>query len=177
MKNLLAGSCVVAIVLSAGCATKLVEPAVVPVVSSMPATIEGEKPLTAVGKVMSRTNARQEHTLLLKAGETAEYRVKVDTESSCTLRVRYSNDDPGKCDDLVLVIDGRRVGGFHSQNTRKDGMQPGEGWNEFVESQSIEIGSLTAGEHMIGLLVDDCDAFGIEIDRVTIVQAGSKGAN
>lgn len=146
------------------------------VATVMPVTIEGEAPVKAIGEVMQRTNARRGHALLLKCGESAEYLAKVDAEGSYTLRVQYSNDDEGKGDDVVVMLDGSRVGMFHSQNTRKEGTKAGDGWNEFAESTEIKLGNLSAGEHTIGLLVDDGDAFGIEIDRLTIVQAESGSA-
>lgn len=167
MKFILAGGCACAAVV-AGCATQVAKPVAVPVLSSEPVGIERETPLATVGQVMSRTNAKREHTLLLQAGETAEYRVKVDAEGTYRLRVRYSNDDPGKCDDVVVKVDGRHMKPFHSQNTRTGGMQPGDGWNAFVESPDVPLGLLTAGEHTIAVLIDDADAFGIELDRLTI---------
>lgn len=146
------------------------------VATAMPVTIEGEVPVKAIGEVMQRTNARRGHALLLKCGESAEYLAKIDAEASYTLRVQYSNDDEGKCDDVVIMADGVRVGTFHSQNTHKEGTKGGDGWNEFAESPDVKLGILSAGEHAISLLVDDGDAFGIEIDRLTIVQAGDKGS-
>lgn len=143
---------------------------------AMPVTIEGEAPVKAIGEVMQRTNARRGHALLLKCGERAEYFAKVDAEGSYALRVQYSNDDEGKGDDIVVMLEGSRAGTFHSQNTRKEGTKAGDGWNEFVESPDMKLGILSAGEHTISLLVDDGDAFGIEIDRLTVVQAESQSS-
>lgn len=148
----------------------------VPKPSIIPGTIEGENPRNAVGKVMSRTNAKREHSLLLKYGAAAEYSANYGADGTYVLQVRYSNDDAGKCDDIIVMVGGMPVGKFHSKNTRKEGSRAGDGWNEFIESPEITLGNLAAGEHTIGLLVDDGDAFGIEIDRLTIVQAGDKGA-
>lgn len=172
MKIHLSMECAFVILLLVGCVNtpSLSEP------SMIPGSIEGERPRNAVGKVMSRTKAKREHTLLLKYGAAAEYSANIDVDGSYVLQVRYSNDDAGKCDDIIVLVDGKLSGKFHSLNTRKEGTKAGDGWNEFAESPDIDLGTLSAGEHAISLLVDDGDAFGIEIDRLTIVQAESKGA-
>lgn len=172
MKMNLAMGCALGMIIMAGCMN--LQPMSESVI--IPGTIEGEHPARAAGKVKSRTNARREHTLLIKYGEMAEYTAIVGADGPYLLQIRYSNDDAGKCDDVVVMLDGSRVGMFHSQNTRKEGTKAGDGWNEFAESTEIKLGNLSAGEHTIGLLVDDGDAFGIEIDRLTIVQAESGSA-
>jgi len=135
-------------------------------------TIEGEKPTNVVGTVMSRTNAKRGHTLLLKAEDTAKYHAMIDANGPYSLTVRYSNDDAGKCDEVNIKLDGQSVSNFHfrSVNTRKADQKLGDGWNEFTNSPPIHLGTVTAGYHTIEVFIDDDDGFGIEIDRLTIVR-------
>lgn len=124
-------------------------------------------------KVRSRTNARRQETLWLQRGEETSFPAAIETEGDYLIRIFYSNDDEGRCDDVLVKVDGRRKAKFHTENTRKPGMKGGEGWNEFAVSKDIPVGHLSNGIHTVTVLIDDGDAFGVEIDRLDFILKAS----
>jgi len=137
------------------------------VTSELPASVEGEACRRQEGKTSLRKDAKHGKTLLLKAGQQAEYLIQLEEAGDYALVVRYGNDDSDRGDDLIVIANGRRVAAFHANNTRRDNQKPGEGWNEFAESDALILKGLPAGENTIALYIDDADAFGVEIDRLT----------
>jgi len=130
--------------------------------------IEGEHAVKTDGEMKNRQGAKKDDALLLKRDQSAEYAFAVSADGVFTVCVRYSNDDTGKGDDLAVLVDGELVTTIETENTRSDGMGPGEGWNIFIMSSELPIGQLAAGVHRLVLRVDDDDGFGVEVDRLTI---------
>ncbi len=149
-------------------------PEPVAVQAGLPLSIEGENPVSEVGIVRNRAAARRGKTLWLRAGQQAEYRVRVDTAGSYALALHYSNDagssiSEGRADFLIVSVNGTAMPPpIVTVNTRPPGAEAGAGWNEFVTSDWVRLGKLNPGIHTIALLVDDADDFGVEIDRIEI---------
>lgn len=127
-----------------------------------------DAPLGTGGPSIARSNASGSHVWHLDVGEEASYVIPVAVTSNYTLVVRYSNDDVGVGDEVKVLVEGRVVGTFHTQDTRNGGCT-GCGWNVFVDSSTLPLGTLPAGQRTITLRLETTDGFGVDIDRLTLL--------
>ena len=116
------------------------------------------------GQVQPRSNAWEERTIWLRAGEsrTLDF-FKLSGVQANTL-VRYSNDSAGPGETVTVSLDGIAIGTFVAEDTG-DG---GHGWNVFLMSPALPTPDLTYGQHTLTLSVAGGDGYGVEIDAVAV---------
>ena len=91
-----------------------------------------------------RTMAGDNSTLRLERGIVASYKIRIPEGKRYELIVRYSNDDTGIGDDVLISFNNDFVF-FHSINTREEGEPPGSGWSNFTETEPLHLGLLEKG--------------------------------
>lgn len=134
-------------------------------------SIEGENHIGVSGTNINRTAASgalagKGFAHLLLPGETVEYNAVIESPGAYVLRVRYSNDDAGPGDDVLVKVGGKRKARFHAVNTRGPEIKLGDGWNVFTNSTDMAIGQLEQGENTVALILENSDGYGVEIDRL-----------
>ena len=134
-------------------------------------SIEGENHIGVSGTNINRTAASgavagMGFAHLLLPGETVEYNAVIESPGAYVLRVRYSNDDAGPGDDVLVKVNGKRKARFHAVNTRGPKTKLGDGWNVFTNSPDMAIGQLEQGENTVALILENSDGYGVEIDRL-----------
>lgn len=133
--------------------------------SSITILLEGEDG-SGDGKIMPRSNASNQKTVWLHAGESRLLSFQLAASACYMLSVRYSND--GGSDQVEVSMDGVSVGQFTTQHTRPSGGQPGSGWNNFFSIGPIGSVDLPPGPYNITVSVTQADFYGVEIDVVTL---------
>ena len=133
--------------------------------------IEGENHIGVSGTNINRSAASgalagMGYAHLLLPGETAEYNAAIESPGTYALRVRYSNDDAGPGDDVLVKVNGKRKARFHAVNTRGPETKLGDGWNVFTHSPDMVIGQLREGDNALSLVLENSDGYGVEIDRL-----------
>ena len=134
-------------------------------------SIEGENHMGLSGTNINRSAASgalagMGYAHLLLPGETAEYNAAIESTGNYALRVRYSNDDAGPGDDVLVKVNGKRKARFHAANTRGPETKLGDGWNVFTQSPDMAIGRLGEGINAVSLILENSDGYGVEIDRL-----------
>lgn len=108
---------------------------------------EGENG-TGAGINMPRSEALGKVTRWLHAGEKIVFPVAIgthDLNATYRLTVRYSNDNFGSLEKVMVRYDDQEVGQFAAQDTGNYG----EGWNRFVITDPPANLSLTSDEHTL----------------------------
>ena len=117
-----------------------------------------------------RDNAEDQTTIWLFKGEVLNINFDLTDDAVVdVLDVRYSND--GDWDDISLSLDGEPLGSFKTE------MQYawGDLWNNFQSSGPVGgRRELKAGQHVLSLIVDDADQYGVEIDYIRFEVHGGK---
>lgn len=116
------------------------------------------------GRVMTRSAASGQRTVLLQAGQAM---VLPATPACCggryAITLRYSNDNFGPSEVVTVRRDGGVVGSFTALDTGNFGF----GWNQFVSS--AEIGPVEIGpgaSNTLRIDVTGGDGLGVEIDSI-----------
>lgn len=125
--------------------------------------LEGES-ARGGGEVMSRGNASNDATLLLRSGESAALRFLSSGAAFYLLRVRYSNDNFGPLETVRLALDRAPVGELAPRDTGD--------WNRFAGSHPLGPVQIGGGQHRLRIAVSGGDGYGVEIDRVRLLPAG-----
>ena len=120
------------------------------------------------GSVMPRGNASGQRTVWLQSGYIRNLQINATTDGIYQINYRYSND--GGTDTLQVLLDGKLLGSFNTQDTRPAGGVPGSGWNNFMVSSLGQLVNITPGKHTITLKVISSDYYGVEIDYVELTQ-------
>jgi hypothetical protein len=116
------------------------------------------------GRVMTRSAASGQRTVLLQAGQATV----IPAGPACcggryAITLRYSNDNFGPPEVVTVRLDGAVVGSFTALDTGNFGF----GWNQFVSSAEIvpvEIGP--GASNTLRVDVTGGDGFGVEIDSI-----------
>ena len=117
-----------------------------------------------------RDKAEDQTTIWLFKGEVLNINFDLTDDAVVdVLDVRYSND--GDWDDISLSLDGEHLGSFKT----KVHYAWGDLWNIFESSGPIGgRRDLKAGQHVLSLIVDDADEYGVEIDYIRFEVHGAK---
>ena len=114
-----------------------------------------------------RIRAGDKKTLRLKKGIVASYKIHIPKKQDYDLIVRYSNDDTGEGDDVLISFKNDFIS-FHSIDTKEEGGPAGSGWSNFVETEPLHLDLLEEGDEYISFVIIDEDGYGIELDRFTL---------
>jgi hypothetical protein len=161
-------SCGVLAICTLGCSTR---PPTAPSTARPLSTLSLEAEAgVGSGDRMERPAASGGVTIHLAPGQRREWTFSVlDPGADYLVMVRYSNDEIGDSETLLISIDGRAIGSFHAQDTGDDGA----GWNAFV-SDRAGAAALTPGRHLLAVESSGGDGC-IEIDAVSLVPTPSGG--
>ena len=120
-----------------------------------------------------RENAEDQTTIWLFKGEVLNINFDLTDDAVVdVLDVRYSND--GDWDDISLSLDGDHLGSFKTELH----YAWGDLWNNFQSSGPVGGRRfLKAGKHVLSLIVDDADQYGVEIDYIRFEVHGGKLEN
>ncbi|MBI4649970.1 hypothetical protein HY745_01490 [Candidatus Desantisbacteria bacterium] len=116
------------------------------------------------GQIMSRSNASEQKTVLLKIYESCNVSFKLDVPARYSFDIKYSNDNYGPLETVKILVDGNELGQFIAQDTGDSGY----GWNIFESASSIITVDFTASNHNITLIPYDGDGYGVEIDNIIL---------
>lgn len=123
-------------------------------------------PENCPGQFRPRSNASNLGTMWIQGPPTEGY-CNMDFElqypASYELVLRYSSD--GGCCFANIYVDGVFLSRAEIEETRKLGMRPGEGWNNFEKSGSLGNVSFSTGQHIVRI---EADPGSFEIDVVIL---------
>jgi hypothetical protein len=122
---------------------------------------------------ISGTNRTDGTAWHLANGAYADFDIPVSVPGECDVVVRYSNDDTGSCDRIDVSVNDVVKGSFLTENTKKTNEISGEGWDHFVDSIPIPVGSLSMGTNTVRLRMTQDDGYGVDIDLVSLVHVPS----
>lgn len=127
--------------------------------------LEGEAG-SGPGKIMPRSRASGQRTVLLYAGQSREIVFETDTSTLYEVSLLYSNnhDDRYPPDTVYVSIDGQSVGNLQAEDTYD--------WNTFASSDPIGTIHLEAGNHTAVFSVSGGDSFGVEVDAIVLDVTG-----
>ena len=97
----------------------------------------------------------------LTNGGYANFDIPVSVPGACDVVIRYSNDDADTLDRLVVSVNGVEKGSFLTEDT--GGGEGGMGWENFVNSIPIPVGSLSMGTNTVRLRMTQDDGYGVDI--------------
>lgn len=126
--------------------------------------LEAEEYNTEGGLMMTRTEASEQVSVRLITGQSLVKEICLRTDADIYFnQIIYSND--GDSDTIILKIDGNIVGHFESEAVSNFGNE----WNNFRNAGiSVNVTSLSKGQHTLGLEVVNGDQYGIELDVTTL---------
>ena len=107
------------------------------------------------GDFRPRSNASNLGTMWLQGGLNEGYcnmDFRLQYPATYSLELRYSSD--GGCCYANVYADGVLLARVDIVDTRKPGMLPGEGWNNFEKSGKLGAVSFSAGDHVIRIEAD-----------------------
>jgi hypothetical protein len=120
------------------------------------------------GRIMQRSRASGRETVQLSAGQRRTLDFQLGASGRHTISARYSNDNANdKPTETVTVrLDGRTIGRVKLADTGDSGF----GWNVFRSTGTIASVRLRAGTHVLVLVVNGGDGFGVEIDFLALAR-------
>lgn len=122
--------------------------------------------------MMARPAASGHASVLVAAPGSLSLPFDVTAPGRYTFGVRYSDDGPGSPSDLVeLDVDGTHVGHFAAQNTRAAAMEPGEGWNSFIDGPGFGQLELAPGRHVAVVSLTGAGGYSVELDMLMLAPA------
>lgn len=124
------------------------------------------------GVIMSRSNASNKTTVLLKSGQVRSVKVTVAAQTNFELRLLYGNDGPGTQDKVDIEVNGAKRS-LTLLDTRGT-CNVGDGWNRiYAAGPAAPVVTLNAGENIVKLTLSSADAFGAELDALLLFAIGN----
>lgn len=120
------------------------------------------------GDFRPRSNASNLGTMWLQGGSSEAYcdmDFNLQFPATYKLELRYSSD--GGCCTANVIVDGVLLAQVDIVDTRKPGMLPGEGWNNFEKSGSLGNVSFSTGQHIVRI---EADPGSFEIDVMILTR-------
>jgi hypothetical protein len=127
--------------------------------------LESESVGIGDGVERSRTNASNDKTTWLQAGEQREFELVSEDAVTYAVGCRYSNDNFGPLETIEVLFDGFSLGAFSANDTGNFGL----GWNVFKPCPSLANIVVNPGTpHRLTVRVSGGDGWGVELDVVTL---------
>ena len=131
--------------------------------ATFPGTFQAESAtVKTAGRSISRSNAEGAAVWHLDTGGEVSYTFSDIPQGTYSVAVRYSNDDTGSGDTIAVFVDGEQAEKFKTSDTGSGG----SGWNVFVYSAGIALGTLS-GTQTIAFRLLSSDGYGVDLDSFT----------